>query len=57
LFARIGFPELVIVLVNLAIIVGIIYAVASLVRHYRSTSKRLERIEKKLEELVNKEDS
>ena len=46
MIGRIGFPELIIVMVLLAIIGGIIYAVVSLVRHYSSTSKRLENIEK-----------
>ena len=56
MIGRIGFPELIIVMVLLAIIGGIIYAVVSLVRHYSSTSKRLETIEKKLDELVDKKD-
>ena len=56
MLGRVGLPELIIVLVLLAIIAGIIYAVVSLVRHYSSTSKRLENIEKKLDELVDKKD-
>jgi len=56
MFGRIGIPELIIVLVNLAIIAGIIYAVLSLIRYFRSISKRLEKMEKRLDELSNKEE-
>ena len=56
MLARIGFLEILMVLIMLAIIAGIIYAVLMLIHNCRNTSKRLEEIEKILVRLDKKSD-
>lgn len=56
MIGRVGFIELLILLVILAVIAGIVLAVILLVRHFGGTRKRLENIERKLDEITEKEE-